>query len=138
MKKSIRFREFQRIRESGAPRVWPLERPMYMPRKAYQMDYEDMRRETTNRSLVKEWPRAEDMLGDMLGRVYLYVSEMANRKYAQRSHRPPLRRHTYKGFRVVSDGASRLLRNAGAVIGKGINAIRKVTRRLRKHGVNGN
>lgn len=111
---------------------------MYMPRKAYQMDYEDMRRETTNRSLVKEWPRAEDMLGDMLGRVYLYVSEMANRKYAQRSHRPPLRRHTYKGYRAVSDGASRLLRNAGAVIGKGINAIRKVTKRLRKHGVNGN
>ena len=116
-----------------------------MPRKAYQMDYEDMRRETTNRSLVKEWPRAEDLLGDMLGRVYLYVSEMANRKYAQRSHRrpletarPPLRRHTYKSFRVVSDGASRLLRNAGAVIGKGINAIRKVTKRLRKHGVNGN
>ena len=138
MKKHRLFREYQRVRESGAPRVWPLERPMYMPRKAYQMDYEDMRRETTNRSLVKEWPRAEDLLGDMLGRVYLYVSEMANRKYAQRSHRPPLRRHTYKSFRVVSDGASRLLRNAGAVIGKGINAIRKVTSRLRKHGVNGN
>ena len=135
--KTQMFREYQRVRESGAPRVWPLERPMYMPRKDYQLNYEVLRREQTKGTLVKEHPRVEDML-DMLGRVYLYISERANRLNAHRLHRPPLRRHTYKGFREVSDGASRLLRNAGAVIGKGINAIRKVTSRLRKHGVNGN
>ena len=131
------FREDERIRESGAPRVWPLERPLYMPRKAYQMDYESLRREQTKRTLVKEHPRVEDML-DMLGRVYLYVSEMANRKYAQRPRSKPLRMYIIRGFRAVAEAVSRLLRNAGAVIGKGINAIRKVTSRLRKHGVNGN
>tara|TARA_Y100001951_G_scaffold11601_1_gene7431 strand:- start:250 stop:648 length:399 start_codon:yes stop_codon:yes gene_type:complete len=131
------FREYQRIRESGAPRVWPLERPMYMPRKDYQLNYEDMRRETTNRTLVKEHPRVEDML-DMLGRVYLYISERANRGLSHRSHRRPLRMYIIRGFRAVAEAISRLLRNAGAVIGKGNGWFKKVAKRLRKHGVNGN
>jgi len=100
-----------------------------------------------NEYMLHEYPQGrivEKQRGNnMLGRAYLYISERANskyRRYAQRPHKKSLKKQTYRLFKDVAKGIrtapSRLLRNAGAVIGKGINAIRKVTSRLRRQGVN--
>jgi len=74
---------------------------------------------------------------NMLGRVYLYISEMANsknRKYSQRPHRRGMIKSTLQRFR---DGSTQSKRGLYATLTAPIGVLTQFLVRLRKLFVNG-
>ena len=80
--------------------------------------------------------------GDMLGQVYLCISERKNRKYAQRPHRTYKKRQPKSIFRVVAEciqtAPTALLRKFQAWQDKKDARVPKYLSGLRKDKRNGN
>ena len=81
--------------------------------------------------------------GDMLGQVYLWVSERTNSKYAQRSHRKTCKKRQPKSiFRVVTEciqtAPSACWRSLKVLKGKGKEIYIRVASKVRKLFRNGN
>ena len=73
---------------------------------------------------------------NMLGRAYLYISEMANSKYkryAQRPHKRSLKKQTYRLFRDVAKGIRTAPSACWRILG---NRYTQVKGRVRKIFVN--
>ena len=81
--------------------------------------------------------------GDMLGQVYLWLSERKNSNNAHKTHRKKLKGYTFLSrsevFKLIQSGTqTSLLRRICALPGKGYRMVRGYISSMRKNKRNGN